>query len=205
MKTPRRPAAAAADHAPLPQRRSPAHSTVLVTALLALVLTGLGLPNTAQAEDAAADPTAEPIAASRATCAGYSCTGELPDRAGCDDDPNLTTVTSRAGYGGVGRIEARYSPGCRAVWARYNPSGAQEPCYEIRIQVQTGVRDADGNISAASSKSRVSSQCASYYWSPMVGTSSGRYARVRSGYVLCSYQDPCDVAWTGWSTWGRTP
>lgn len=164
-----------------------------VLALLALVA-GLLVPGAVQASG--------PVAARLATCVGSSCAGKLPQNTGCDADPGLRTVSSRAGYSGVGRVEARFSSECRAFWVRYDPQGALPSCYEIRIQVQTGVRRASGVVDPVASTYRNGDKCA-YYWSTMLGSGDGRYARVRSGYLHCSYQDPCDVSWTAWSAWGR--
>ena len=163
-------------------------------ALLALLVVGLAVPAAADARE----PVTE---VQRGGCYNFGCADKLPENTNCDADPYIQTVTSRDGYSGDGRVQVCYSPLCHAYWGRYDPQGSLPSCYESRIQIQVGVRNSSGGIDPVNSQSRNGDKC-SWYWTRMLGAGD-RWARVRSGYLLCSFQDPCDVAWTGWSAWGK--
>jgi len=63
---------------------------------------------------------ASPASAAAYGCRGGSCTGYLPSQKGCDQDATTKRSLTLGGYadGRNYTIQLRYSPGCRAAWAR---------------------------------------------------------------------------------------
>lgn len=134
-------------------------------------------------------------------CYNFGCAGKSPTTTGCANDPYVRTVTSRAGYDGSGRVEAKYSQSCHSYWARFVPSHWTPPCLDYGIQVQVGVLDSSGHIVVDYTRGNTTGDDCSYFWTSMVGAGN-RYVRVRSGYMACG-GGVCTPYWSSWGPWGK--
>lgn len=104
-----------------------------------LLSTGLPLA-TASTSQASSSQAVVTVAATQqasvaASCRGRSCTGKNPQTTGCEKDAR-TIDRVRPGGGGP-RVELRYSPTCRAAWARIQKAN---PSWDFKIEGRGGPR-----------------------------------------------------------------
>jgi hypothetical protein len=153
--------------------------TIVVALLLAVGAT-VGVTSTAQA----------------ATCSGSSCNGVNPHDAGCDlDNYTFTVATASSTYG---TAQLRDSLICDAVWGRFIPDNGSFCPIETVIQVQIGVRRADGTIDVVNSVTKEAGPYCQYYTTMLNG--SNRLTRVRGGYVE-AWPGGSTRHWQAWSGW----
>lgn len=150
---------------------------VAASTLAAAATTGLVLAPVAHAAPACVIDANTGYCYVPPSCSGDSCWGLDPIAARCDND----AVTAGSVRSNQGLLELRYSPSCRANWAKlsnHNPA----------VPSQFGVKNQEGQAEV---------------WA-LAGTDSGTYgwtnmvSGVPLAYAWSEGSDGSDYVWTGW-------